>query len=36
MSSEHVADEGIYVSILEEWSRRMREIVQKELQRSGK
>lgn len=36
MSSEQVADEGIYVSILEEWSRRMREIVQKELQRSGK
>ncbi|HEY8857159.1 MAG TPA: RHO alpha subunit C-terminal catalytic domain-containing protein, partial [Rugosibacter sp.] len=36
MSSSQVADEGIYVSILEEWSRRMQEIVQKELQRSGK
>ena len=36
MSSPQVADEGIYVSILEEWSRRMQEIVQKELQRSGK
>ena len=36
MSSSQVADEGIYVSILEEWSRRMQEIIQKELQRSGK
>jgi benzoate/toluate 1,2-dioxygenase alpha subunit len=36
MSSDQVADEGIYVSILEEWSRRMQEIIQKELQRSEK
>jgi len=36
MSSTNVSDEGIYVSILEEWSRRMQEIIQKELQRSGK
>ncbi|MDO9449811.1 MAG: RHO alpha subunit C-terminal catalytic domain-containing protein, partial [Rugosibacter sp.] len=36
MSSTNVSDEGIYVSILEEWSRRMRDIVQKELQRSEK
>ena len=36
MSSDQVADEGIYVSILEEWSRRMQEIIQKELQRGEK
>ncbi|WP_202636205.1 aromatic ring-hydroxylating oxygenase subunit alpha [Rugosibacter aromaticivorans] len=35
MSSTQVADEGIYVSILEEWARRMQDIVQKELERSG-
>ncbi len=35
MSSTQVADEGIYVSILEEWSRRMQDVVRKELERSS-
>jgi len=35
MSSSQVADEGIYVSILEEWARRMQVIIKKELKRSG-
>ncbi|MDO8313940.1 MAG: aromatic ring-hydroxylating dioxygenase subunit alpha [Rugosibacter sp.] len=36
LSSTNVADEGIYVSILEEWARRMQDIVKNELERSGK
>lgn len=36
LSSTNVADEGIYASILEEWARRMQDIVKNELERSGK
>jgi len=33
MSSTNVSDEGIYVSILEEWARRMQDIVKKEIEK---
>lgn len=36
LSSTNIADEGIYASILEEWARRMQDIVKSKLERSGK
>jgi benzoate/toluate 1,2-dioxygenase alpha subunit len=36
LSSTNIADEGIYVSIIEEWARRMQDIVVKVLERSEK
>jgi benzoate/toluate 1,2-dioxygenase alpha subunit len=35
LSSSHTADEGIYVSILEQWARRMSQAVDAELERAG-
>jgi benzoate/toluate 1,2-dioxygenase alpha subunit len=36
LSSTNIADEGIYVSILDEWARRMHDIVKNKIERSGK